>query len=254
MIIGIVGFINSGKGTVGDLLKYHYGFETESFAKPLKDAASAMFGWDRRMLEGADGFSREWREKVDPFWAEALGNPNFTPRLALQLLGTEAGRNVFGDKLWTTSCIRRCQGYGGSTATRGEIENYVITDCRFRNEINAIKEVNGVVIRVKRGLEPSWYEDALSYPAPSPLKKLTAEDFSRYKYNHLCRFMEDYNNTTSPQIHQSEWDWVGANFDYVLENDGSVADLQQKVYDTLVDMKLVHRPFRESYIKGEELK
>ena len=41
MLIGVVGFIGSGKGTVGDLLEQK-GFVKDSFAKPLKDACAAL--------------------------------------------------------------------------------------------------------------------------------------------------------------------------------------------------------------------
>src|SRR5687767_11032990 len=132
-IIGVVGFLDSGKGTVGNILRDNYQFVPESFAKPLKDAASSIFGWNREMVEGATKESREWREKVDPYWSVVLNNPKFTPRLALQWLGTEAGRNVFGENLWTASCIRRCSGK----------YHYVITDARFVNEIEAIKNAGG---------------------------------------------------------------------------------------------------------------
>ena len=50
MLIGIVGFINSGKGTIGDILEQK-GFHKDSFAKPLKDARSIIFGWPREIIE-----------------------------------------------------------------------------------------------------------------------------------------------------------------------------------------------------------
>ena len=51
MIIGLVGFIGSGKGTIADLLVERHGFFKESFANSVKDACSLIFGWDRAMLE-----------------------------------------------------------------------------------------------------------------------------------------------------------------------------------------------------------
>ena len=101
MLIGVVGFISCGKGTVGDLLEQR-GFVKDSFATPLKDACSAMFGWPRNLLEGDTEASRQWREQPDPFWSEKMGK-QFTPRLALQLLGTEAGRDVFHKDIWVNS-------------------------------------------------------------------------------------------------------------------------------------------------------
>ena len=63
MIIGVVGFIGSGKGTVGDLLKTEFGFHSISFASHLKDVASLLFGWDRNLLEGDTDESRSFRER-----------------------------------------------------------------------------------------------------------------------------------------------------------------------------------------------
>ncbi len=146
MLIGVVGFIGSGKGTVGDLLEQK-GFVKDSFAKPLKDACAAMFGWPRDLLEGDTEASRQWREQPDEFWSEKMGK-KFSPRLALQLLGTEAGRNVFHKDIWVNSLLKRA---GDS--------NVVITDVRFKNELKFIHKNNGIIVRVKRGPEPDWYQD-----------------------------------------------------------------------------------------------
>ena len=124
-IITIDGPSGSGKGTVGDLLEQK-GFVKDSFAKPLKDACSAMFGWPRDLLEGDTEDSRQWREQPDEFWSEKIGK-KFSPRLALQLLGTEAGRNVFHKDIWVNSLLKRADG-----------KNVVITDVRFKNEFKFI--------------------------------------------------------------------------------------------------------------------
>ena len=51
MIIGLVGFIGSGKDTVASRF-ISYGCVKDSFAAPLKDACAAIFGWPRELLEG----------------------------------------------------------------------------------------------------------------------------------------------------------------------------------------------------------
>jgi hypothetical protein len=106
VIIGLVGFIGSGKGTVADLLVERHGYNKESFAGSVKDAVSTIFGWDRTLLEGDTIKSRAWREEPDAWWSKRMGK-EFSPRLALQLMGTEAGRDIFHTDLWIYSVERR---------------------------------------------------------------------------------------------------------------------------------------------------
>lgn len=143
MIVGLCGFIGSGKGTVADILVRDHGFIKESFANSVKDAVSVIFGWNRIQLEGATAESRAWRETKDEWWSHAL-DKEFTPRLALQLMGTEAGRDVFHQDLWIHTLFRRVDPN----------ENYVIADVRFPNEIRQIQNYGGKCIRVRRGPDP----------------------------------------------------------------------------------------------------
>jgi len=199
MIIGVIGFIGSGKDTVGDTL-VSMGWKKESFAKPLKDVVAIIFGWDRSKLEGATKEDRAWREIPDEYWSKILGKP-FSPRLALQLMGTEAGRRVFGEPLWTASCLKRIQDDAAN--------NYVVTDVRFNNEIVALNESGALLVRIYRGIEPSYFDDACVYnifggELPESLKN----------------------------VHQSEWDWCGNPLiDYSISNDGTLQELQSKVLE-----------------------
>ena len=54
MLIGIVGLISSGKGTVADRLVEKHGYLKDSFAKSLKDAVASMFNWANQSHQ--DGF------------------------------------------------------------------------------------------------------------------------------------------------------------------------------------------------------
>ncbi len=101
------------------------------------------------MLEGRTAKAREWREQVDPWWAERLNMPNLTPRLMLQLWGTEVCRRGFHDDIWIASLENKL---------RNSQDKVVVSDCRFPNEIKAIKSQGGIVVRVVRGPEPSWLE------------------------------------------------------------------------------------------------
>jgi hypothetical protein len=193
MLIGLVGFIGAGKGSVADLLVEKHGYIKESFANSVKDAVSVIFGWDRKLLEGDTKESREWREQPDEWWSKTLGK-EFSPRLALQLMGTEAGRDVFHKDLWVHTVLRRCKPEN----------NYVIADVRFPNEIEAIQKFGGKIIRVRRGADPAWWGEALAS--------------NRVKGHNL---MAQY----YPDIHYSEWAWIGCDYDTVITNYGSLEDL-----------------------------
>jgi hypothetical protein len=204
MLIGVVGFIGSGKDTVADYLTNFHGYRRESFANSLKDAVSMVFGWDRTMLEGRTKQAREWREQVDPWWAERLNMPNLTPRWILQHWGTEVCRNGFHDDMWIASLENKL---------RNSKDDIVISDCRFPNEIKSIKDAGGIVIRVKRGEEPAWYQDAVDMNAG----------------NHHINWRRAKTRMDKLKIHASETAWVGTDFDHVLTNDDSIDDLYAKV-------------------------
>ena len=202
MIVGLVGLIGAGKGTVADLLVERHGFIKESFANSVKDSCAAVFGWDRALLEGDTPESRAWREQPDKWWSEKLGR-EFSPRFALQLMGTEAGRDVFHPDLWVHTVMRRCQ----STV------NYVIADVRFPNEINAIKNSGGYIIRVRRGDDPEWFALARECNVQDKL------DVMRNAY---------------PEVHYSEWAWIGQHYDVVMDNNCTLEELKTRV-DNVID-------------------
>lgn len=197
MIIGVAGFAGSGKGTVADVLVESYGFRKMSFADSVKDAVSAIFGWPRHLLEGDTNESREFRECADQWWSDKLGY-EMKPRLALQMMGTEAGRDVFHKDLWIHSINNKLR--------LSENKDIVIPDVRFPNEMQAIRDVGGFIVRVRRGKEPVWYDAA----------KIANMD------NNFS-LMEKYN------VHFSEWAWIGSRFDYEINNDGSVEYLKAEI-------------------------
>lgn len=175
MIIGLVGLIGSGKGTIADILVGDYSFQKESFAAGVKDACAVVFGWDRQMLEGETKESRDWREQPDPWWSEKLQH-EFTPRLALQLMGTEAGRNVFHTDIWVLSLLKRIDSN----------KNYVIADVRFPNEMQRIKDMGGFIIWVTRGQLPEWFGLAKTPGQIGMAEKYPEVHFSEYAWiNHL---------------------------------------------------------------------
>lgn len=201
MIIGICGLIGAGKDTIADYLVNIHEFRRESFASSLKDAVASVFGWDRIMLEGRTKQAREWREQLDLWWAERLDIPTLTPRWVLQNWGTEVCRRGFHDDIWIASLENKL---------RVSHDHVVISDCRFPNEIEAIRRAGGQVIRVVRGPDPDWFVAAMRH---------------------------FYHGTDLPadMPHSSEWAWAGTRFDAVLENNQSLNELYIQINDLVQD-------------------
>ena len=214
MIIGFVGLIGAGKDTAADYLVNTHGFRRDSFANTLKDAIAHVFGWDRTLLEGRTKEAREWREQVDPWWSKRLKMPKLTPRWILQHWGTDVCRVAFHDDIWIASLENKM---------RKTADNIVISDVRFPNEIKAIHNAGGTVVRVQRGLDPEWYEAALSYNQ-GPNGNATWA-LSKLKLDTL-------------RIHASEYSWVGGDIDHTVNNDTSIDELFSQLHDLLTNQEL----------------
>ena len=209
-IIGFSGLAGSGKDTAADILiKNSCKFRKISFGDAVKDVASVSFGWNRELLQGDTVESRQFRETKDDFWSEALGK-EFTPRLALQLIGTECFRNTIDNAFWVYVVKHRLSNsdYDGT---------YLITDVRFPNEVKMIHDLGGVVYRVKRGELPAWYIDAQKYN----LAKSKGEEVDLPE--------------TLKNIHVSERSLAGLCLeDYTLYNNGTLEEYQQLVLNAIL--------------------
>ena len=139
-LVGLHGDIGAGKDTVASYFVQH-GFQKESFASPLKDVTSTIFGWPRALLEGDTVYSREWREAPSTWWAQQLGIPDFTPRLAMSVVGTDAFRNRVHKDIWVLAMERRLALIP---------DNVVVSDVRYQNEADMIRRLGGTVIEVLR--------------------------------------------------------------------------------------------------------
>lgn len=203
-IIGLVGFAGSGKDTVGQYLVENYGYRSEAFADPLKDCLCAIFGWDREMMSGRTPESRVWREQVDQWWAAKLEIPHFSPRFAMQNIGTDVMRKLFHDQVWILNMEKRLLSAEHPV---------VITDGRFGNEIRLVRRLGGRVYRVKRGTDPVWMDVARSANKGDQLA--------------IQRLNEVF------KVHQSEWAWVGEELDGSIRNDGDLDDLFERCHSLM---------------------
>ena len=212
MIIGFVGFIGSGKDTAADYLVNCHGFRRDSFANTLKDAVAQVFGWDRTLLEGRTAEARKWREQPDIWWSKRLNIPELTPRWVLQQWGTEVCRQGFHDDIWIASLENKM---------RKTEDNIVISDVRFPNEIKAIHNAGGLVVRIKRGNNPDWYDAALSVnhgPDGNSTWSLSTAKLERLG------------------IHASETAWVGGDIDHTVINDTTIDVMCQQIKSLVLDL------------------
>lgn len=199
MIIGLCGFQGAGKDTVGNILVDSHGFVQLSFASALKDAISVLFQWNREMLNGLTPESRVWRETVDEFWSNKLQIENFTPRKALQMIGTDLFRKHFNSNFWISIVENKINNM---IKTNPNVR-IVVTDCRFINELQLVKNYqNSQIIHVKRNI-PEWFDD-----------------FESGKISDI---------NIIQLIHPSEIEWMKWQFDRDISNDKSIEELEYSV-------------------------
>ena len=266
-LIGISGKIGSGKDTVGNIVNYliakkywkaidwdFYSLEgdekkvekllldefpvktrydiglfvNKKFADKIKDMVCSLIGCSRADLEDREfkekELSEEWRryfvtkrgfttksyidkseikkyaESTDDLGKDYLVQSEIlTPRKLLQLLGTECGRQIIHPNIWVNALFANYQIEVKSIKEVG-LPKWIITDVRFPNEAQAIKDRGGIVIRVNR-----------------PCK--TCNKCGTHKMN--CRPRKEHPSETALDDYKE--------FDIVIDNDGSINDLVEKV-------------------------
>jgi hypothetical protein len=150
MLIGVNGFKGSGKDTVADWLVRERGFVKLSLADPLKDAFCILFQTDRETLDELKNDPNAYTslQRYEDLDRDG-SNENVklftyrTVRETLQVLGSEVGRDLFGEDFWIKQLVRNIGKF--STGT-----DIVVPDCRFENELKQILNMGGKTIRVRR--------------------------------------------------------------------------------------------------------
>lgn len=272
-IIGINGRIGSGKDTVGKIIQYltitegkvrlsfdlwiketsrwynPYDWQIKKFAGKLKECVSILTGYSLEQLEDPKikeqvAFMR--RQRMDyvtgvPFDDTVQLYESLSVRELLQELGTEVGRSI-SENLWIDALMKGYQGYQlqffsghysnvckkcGKQFTADKRQsicepcsrkvlfpNWVITDMRFPNEMKAVKVREGITIRVNRN----------DYIFDNDGKRIIPS--------------KSYTNIDTTQ-HISETALDEAEFDYTIENDGTIEELIEKVREILIKEKLL---------------
>ena len=211
MIISITGKIGSGKDTVAQIIQectpYHK-WEIQKWAGKLKTIAEIISGIPKEKFEDQDfkytNLPKCWDRQVQS--GRYKTTQSMTVRDLLQLLGTEAMRNGLHTNVWVNALMSDYKGnvkewdeLGNDTLV--EYPNWIITDTRFPNELEAVREQKGITIKVHR---PGRKTD-----------EKQAQHASEVALDHVT-------------------DW-----DYVVSNDGDLSDLKNKVYEILEAEKLL---------------
>jgi len=231
-IIGISGRMGSGKNTVGDIIEKicltNEGpvFEQKSFAGKLKQIASLLTGilvekfedqeFKKSLLGDEWGVVKDNPLNAIPVFENVQFNHLMSVREFLQKLGTEAMRDGLHTNVWVNALFAdyNTTGYNykgcENKVIQGEWEypNWIITDMRFPNEMDAVKERGGITIRVVR---PHGY---------------TNPHTGEYKEMPLS-------------YHPSETALDDSEFDYEIINDGEIVDLIEKVKTILIKEKII---------------
>lgn len=160
LFVGLSGKKQTGKDTTLSFLEnVLHDVQNTSFAWPLKEyVAVRILGIPRELAFGTneqketpthimwDSMFREIREDYRELGMKDPRCGPMTVREVLQVVGTDWYRRVYPD-VWVDFPFRQ----------EWNSKIVVITDCRFPNEVEAIKQHGGVILRLERdtGLEDS---------------------------------------------------------------------------------------------------
>lgn len=166
MIIGLIGYAQSGKDTVASFLVEHYGFTRVAFADPMRTALYKLNPIVKPGLRLADAVDEMGWEKAKVRIPEV--------RALLQRLGTEVGRDMFGQTFWVDQAAKHMPS--------GPV---VVTDVRFLNEAQFIKNAAGELWRIER-------------PGFGPVNEHVSEsELSGFPVNHIIMNDGDYKDLMS---------------------------------------------------------
>ena len=142
-IIALTGKKQSGKDVMASYFVKR-GFIHYKFADPIKELCSNVFLWDDDWVNG------QYKETVDPRWG-------ISPREAQQLIGTELFRQYlpvksegFRIKTEKNIWVNRFRYWYQNLFLTDMFPNVVISDLRFLNEAEVVREMGGSIVRIDR--------------------------------------------------------------------------------------------------------
>ncbi len=173
-----------------------------------------------------------------------IESETLNPRKLLQLLGTECGRDIIHPNVWVNALFADYYYENGITADGNNViiaeNNWIITDVRFPNELKAVKDRDGISIRVNR-LPKSIFrkddnEEYILQPEGNYANKTMLEMGSIARHS-----FEALNNSKFiiGSEHPSETALDNATFDYTIDNNGTIEELIEKVEEILIKEKII---------------
>lgn len=132
LLIGLSGKAGSGKTTLANYLVKQHGYKDFAFADKLKVVVGAAFDLSYDQLHGHS------KEIVDPRWGRS-------PRWLMQFLGTDILRSHWPD-IW----IRHLRQTILDVLSLFGQKPIVITDVRFIDEAEALRQLGAVLVRLER--------------------------------------------------------------------------------------------------------
>lgn len=169
-VLGLAGKARCGKDTVGAYLTETHGFTRDAFADPIKKGLAAMLNISVEALE----IRKENDEVFEP-----LGR---TYREMLQTLGTEWGRDLVHGNIWVKLLFDRVE------KTPSDI---VITDVRFNNEAQMIRDMGGKVVSILRPKEGTAIPESGHVSEEGISKEFI--DFSIVNDSSISELLEGFN-------------------------------------------------------------
>lgn len=234
MIIGLSGHIKSGKSTAAQLIQTETNnkFVEKYFAYKLKFIASYLTGEpivNFETQEGKEGYLDDW---------------GMTRREILQKLGTESLRTNFHNKVWIKALfadykeqVINADGAGNLTY---EYPNWIISDCRFPNEANEIKERGGIILRINRPVELIYPTEYQRYQSETKASTGCSEKgFHQWLSYGDQKEYELFKKLTHPSETGLD-DYT--DFDFVIQNDSTFENyeflLKNFITETITNAKI----------------
>lgn len=221
---------NNGYG-YADFYRYNSPWQIKKFAYKLKQIVSLLTGIDVADLEKQEVknsyLGNEWM---------IAGDPPMKVRELLQRLGTDALRDVIHPNVHVNALFADYKLIGDNLL-EGEVRkvreedliysNWIISDLRFPNEAQAVKDRGGLLIRVER------FPKTIMRATPATDVKEIPFDLG--DKNHLDLWK---GGCSKQHLSETALDLYDK-WDYVIQNDSTIEDLVEKVKEILKLEKII---------------